>query len=166
MPSYKAPWDRALLGWSLSLIAVAVLAVVLFWPSLTHGPSSDLLFWKGVVLPAYTLGCALFTVRGYVIEEHRIKIRRLLWSTHLPLTGLQSVESHPGALRKAAYQFGNGGYFSYCGWYQSKELGPIRPFVTDRERTVVLRYPKRTIILSPDRPEEFVQSLRSKAGLA
>jgi hypothetical protein len=37
-----------------------------------------------------------------------------------------------------------------------------RAWVTDLRRTVVLGFPERTIVLSPDNPEEFV-SLLSEA---
>jgi hypothetical protein len=34
-----------------------------------------------------------------------------------------------------------------------------RAFVTDPHRTVVLRYAHRTVVVSPDEPEEFIHNL-------
>ncbi len=69
----------------------------------------------------------------------------------------RSVE--PDALRGSLRIFGNGGGFSFSGFYYSKRLGSFRAFVTDRRRTVVLRYANRRVVLSPATPEDFVQDL-------
>jgi hypothetical protein len=54
---------------------------------------------------------------------------------------------------------GNGGVYSFIGWYWSKRLGRFRAYVTDLHRTVVLTFPHGRIVLSPDRPEAFVEAL-------
>jgi len=54
---------------------------------------------------------------------------------------------------------GNGGFFSFTGFYWSRKLKSYRAYVTDLRRTVVLRYERRTILLSPDSPEDFVREL-------
>jgi hypothetical protein len=59
-----------------------------------------------------------------------------------------------GAIRTC----GNGGLFSFTGWYWSRELRGHRAFVTDFNRTVVLRFKSRTIVVSPDDPEAFVKA--------
>ena len=56
--------------------------------------------------------------------------------------------------------FGNGGIFGFYGWFWSKSLGRFSAFVTDNARSVVIRLPARTIVVSPDQPEEFARLLR------
>ena len=56
---------------------------------------------------------------------------------------------------------GNGGFCSYTGWYWSQSLGTHRAFVTDPARTVVLRYARRTVVVSPGDPEAFTHALQS-----
>jgi hypothetical protein len=113
-----------------------------------------------VLLPlVILLGTALFTIRGYGISSDAILVHRLLWSTRLPRAGLQSASVEPDALRGSLRVFGNGGGFSFSGFYYSKRLGSFRAFVTDRRRTVVLRYANRRVVLSPGTPEDFVQDL-------
>ncbi len=47
--------------------------------------------WAGHMLPLVILpGAALFIIRSYAIEPNVLAIRRLLWTTRLPLAGLQS----------------------------------------------------------------------------
>lgn len=105
-------------------------------------------------------GSALFTVRGYSVTPDAILIHRLLWTTRLSLAGLHSAQVEPDAMRRSLRLFGNGGLFSFTGFFRSKALGVYRAFVTDPHRTVVLHFPTRTVVLSPSAPEEFVHDLR------
>jgi hypothetical protein len=102
---------------------------------------------------------ALFIVRSYAIEPNVLAIRRLLWTTRLPLAGLQSAEVSPNVMRGSLRLFGNGGMFSITGLFRNRALGNYRAFVTDLTRTVVLRFPKRTVVVSPENPERFVADI-------
>jgi hypothetical protein len=102
---------------------------------------------------------ALFVVRSYAIEFNELLIRRLLWTTHLPLAGLQSAEVVPDVMRGSLRLFGNGGMFSITGLFRNRALGNYRAFVTDLKKTVVLRFPKRTVVVSPENPEQFVAEI-------
>ena len=86
-------------------------------------------------------------------------MHRLLWSTVLPRVGLESAQVEPDAMRGSLRTFGNGGAFSFTGFYYNKRLGSYRAFVTDPHRTVVLRYATRRVVLSPATPEDFVRDL-------
>jgi hypothetical protein len=106
---------------------------------------------------------SLFVVRSYAIEFNELLIRRLLWTTRLPLAGLQSAEAVPDAMRGSLRLFGNGGMFSITGLFRNRALGNYRAFVTDLKKTVVLRFPKRTVVVSPENPEQFVAEISSFA---
>jgi len=54
---------------------------------------------------------------------------------------------------------GNGGLYSFCGWFFSKRLGRYRLFATDLRSTVVLQFPDRTVVISPSAPRAFVEYL-------
>jgi hypothetical protein len=60
------------------------------------------------------------------------------------------------ALRGAWRVFGNGGLFSFTGEFWSRKLGRFRALATDPERAVVLRWPKRTIVITPHDPQQFI----------
>jgi hypothetical protein len=81
------------------------------------------------------------------------------WSLLLPVAGLQAAEAVPGAMRGSLRLCGNGGLFSITGWYRNRALGNYRAFVTDLKRTVVLRFPARTVVVSPENPERFVAEI-------
>ena len=113
-------------------------------------------------MPLVLLCCLPFVVRSYTITRDALLIRRLLWTTCLPLARLKSAEAVPRAMRGSLRTCGNGGGFSFTGWYWNKSLGHYRAFVTDINRTVVLRFEKRTIVISPAEPEEFVRQLTTQ----
>jgi hypothetical protein len=104
-------------------------------------------------------GTALFTIRGYSISSDSILVHRLLWSTVLPRAGLEWAQVEPDAMRGSLRTFGNGGAFSFTGFYYNKRLGSYRAYVTDPRRTVVLRYANRRVVLSPASPEDFASDL-------
>jgi hypothetical protein len=54
---------------------------------------------------------------------------------------------------------GNGGLYSYSGFFRNKALGTYRAFVTDPHQTVVLHFPNRTVVVSPSAQEEFVDDI-------
>jgi hypothetical protein len=155
---FNAPWGRLLKGVSLGATAAMLGAIVLVWitvPASTPGAR----FLTSASMLFILLGCALFTVRGYRIEGRSLLIQRWLWWTRLSLEGLREVTVDPEAMRKSFRTCGNGGLFSFAGWYRSKHLGSFRAYVTDLNRTVVLTFPRHKIVLSPDRPEAFVERL-------
>ena len=98
-------------------------------------------------------------VRGYSIANNTLLVHRPFWKTHVPLRELRSVKFDPTATHRSIRTFGNGGFFSFTGYFRNKELGSYRAFMTDRRRTVVLRFPSSVIVISPDRPENFVNTI-------
>jgi len=105
------------------------------------------------------VGCALFAVRGYTVTPGALLVHRLIWTTRLPLAGLQSAQFQPNAMRWSIRTFGNGGFFSITGFYWNKLLGAYRAFATNGRQTVVLRFSRRTVVVSPSSPEEFAHEL-------
>ena len=153
MKTYKAPWSTSLLVLSsiFSVIFIAV-AIQLFVSGLA---------WATLVPLAIVFGGLLLTVRGYAVTSDAILVHRLLWSTRLPLSELKSAEFAPDIARGGLRLFGNGGLFSFSGLFRNRSLGTYRAFLTDLHRTVVLHFTKRTVVVSPSAPEDFVHDVDS-----
>lgn len=148
---FKAPWGRLLTGMSFGVI---VLFVGITFLGMSEGGA---VFF----LPLLILLLALpFMVRSYVISDGWLIIKRLGWNNRFRLADLKSVEIDPLAMRRSIRLCGNGGMFSFTGLYRNKKLGNYRCFVNDWNRTVVLRFSKRTIVLSPADPTEFVTAIK------
>jgi len=161
MQHYRAPWSTALIITSVlaTLLCLGITFGILLLPAPKQGGEIVMaLRWlPGAIVPV----CALFIIRGYTITPEAILVHRLLWDTRLPRTGLQSATFAPKAMSKSIRTCGNGGLFSFTGFYWNKTLRSYRAFVTDLQRTVVLRYDRRTIVVSPENPEAFVRALMS-----
>ncbi|MBU6401832.1 MAG: PH domain-containing protein [Verrucomicrobia bacterium] len=164
MKHYLAPWGILLKSMSACFTLLCLGIAVISWSGI--GPRSGASFGVGWLLVALVLACALFIVRGYTVTPDAILVHRLVWTTRLPRAGLQSAQVKPHAMRWSLRAWGNGGFFSFTGWYYSRALGRYRAFVTDRRRTVVLRYGDRIAVLSPDAPDDFVQQLALPAHAA
>lgn len=157
MKSYPAPWAKSLKITSALMVGLAVI-VPIFLPALLTGPrwQSAMASW---LLPLIVAGCFPFQIRGYRITPEAILIRRLGWTTRLSRTGLDSAEVMPDAMKGSIRLCGNGGLFSFTGWFRNGRLGTYRAYVSDPSRAVVLRFGTRAIVVSPGSPEEFVRDL-------
>jgi len=152
--THKAPWGTSLIVVS-SLVTLLCMGIAIGMS--LSGPSA--LSWKSLLPLAIIVVGALFTIRGYTVTPDAVLVHRLFWTTRLPLAGLQSAQFEPDAMRGSIRTFGNGGMFSFSGFFRNKALGAYRAFVTDLNRTVVLRFPSRTVVVSPSAPEEFVHDI-------
>lgn len=150
---YAAPW-------SISLIVIStVVSLICVVPAVAL--ALDGRFWIAALLLGIVFASALFTVRGYSLCSEDLVVYRLFWTTRVSLTGMLSSQVAPDAMRGSIRTFGNGGLFSFTGWFNNWKLGSYRAFVTDPHRAVVLNFDKHTIVLSPGVPEDFVHDIRS-----
>ncbi len=163
---FKAPWGRTLvlisLFTTLVMLAIAVLLTLghsqPWFISLPQFPARSLAIASVLLVP---LGALPFIIRGYVVTKDGILIRRLWWNTVLPFADIRAVDAEPLVLSSSFRTCGNGGMYSFTGYYWSKQLGHFRAYVTDLNRTVVVRMSKRTAVLSPDDPEAFARTVES-----
>lgn len=158
MTTYHAPWGKTLkiVSALLVVLAIASLAGAPYLPDRISGTTLYLGRW---LVPVVVMGCLPFMVLGYEITDDAILVKRPLWRTRLNRSGLTTADVVPRAMSKCLRTCGNGGIFSFTGWYWSKSLGSFTAYVTDNDRTVVLRFGKKTVVVSPERPEEFVKDL-------
>ncbi|HEX7116578.1 MAG TPA: PH domain-containing protein [Steroidobacter sp.] len=157
---FRAPWTKELRVSSVILtllLLAATVAISLLRPSIPAPLHVLLAAWPVIMI---VLGL-VFMVRGYVLTEDAILVRRLGWSTRLPLESLQSVSGDGHAMRGSIGLFNNTGLFSITGVYFNRKLRRYRALATDPSRAVVLRYPKRTIVITPHDPQQFIVRART-----
>jgi hypothetical protein len=157
---HLAPWGRALkvISTAVTLFLPGISAAILLNFPAEGGGHYRFLASLPVLIVVLA---ALLAIRGYRIDGTDLRIRRLFWSTRVPMTGLISAEAREHAMRGSIRLAGNGGMYSFSGWWWSKGLGRFRAFVTDLQRTVILRMPERTIVVSPGDPERFAAEART-----
>lgn len=157
--AFGAPFGRMLkLTTALALfVCFGIPLIGLFSYSEFPGP----LLWSMMLLPLlFVAGAAAFMIRGYSVTEGMLVIHRLGWNFHLELGSLISAEADPSALSGSIRLAGNGGLFAFCGWFRNQKLGVYRAFCTDTAHAVVLRFRDRTIVVTPDQPEKFVEAVK------
>ena len=150
MNVFKAPWCTTLKV--VSFLTTAILLAVAFVPSPMPWPVRCLV----LAIPAGALPFAIF---GYEIREGSLEVRRLGWRTRIDLAGLKSARFEPSVMCGSIRTCGNGGLYSFTGWYWNKKIGSYRAYATDLRQTVVLAFESRRIVVSPDDPEAFVRAL-------
>ncbi|SDJ54898.1 PH domain-containing protein [Microbulbifer yueqingensis] len=158
---FDAPWSRQLkwLTALTSLLLVGIPAVLL--NRAPENPPS--LYMVSVWLPLVILAlCTLFAIRGYAIDDNALYILRPLWKTRISLEGLIEVKPDPEAMRASIRVFGNSGLFGYIGLFRNEKTGPYRAFATDQQKAVVMRYPDRTVVVTPGRPDKLAALLEEK----
>jgi hypothetical protein len=156
---FGAPWSRLLTGVSIFATAICLGAGYAAWRAVMAAGGDPSKWWAALLPMAMVLGAALFTIRGYTIERDSILVHRLLWATRLSRTGLQSATFDPSLISGGIRVFGNGGFFSFSGWFRNKHLGTYRAYITDPARAVVLKYGDRVVVVSPDDPERFASAV-------
>jgi hypothetical protein len=150
--------------WGLRLIVITAAASILFVGIV--GVLSRRLAGLGRVIVVgliMTLIAAMIstTVVTYQLNDEAITIQQVGSEIAIPLQSLRSVNAVPNAMDGSRRTNGNGGIFSITGYYNSDSLGSYRAYVTDPVRTVVMRTSRGTVVLSPDRPAEFVSRVIS-----
>jgi len=81
---------------------------------------------------------------------------------------LITIDHDPAALTGSFGNYGNGGLLSFPGCFWNKTLGSYRAYATDWNKALVLKLPNRVIVVTPDKPDEFIKAVSKKkaAGLA
>ncbi len=156
---FNAPW-----GTSLKVITGFSLVILIGIPILgafIGSGSNTTRFCGMIILPLLILVIAFFfLIRGYVLTNTALLIQRLGWNYTLDLTTLVSADADQDAMTRSIRTFGNGGLFCFAGAFRNKKLGAYRAFATDPKRAVVLRFIDRVVVITPDKPEEFVTRIK------
>ncbi len=151
----------------LSLLAVVGAAAVVPTLALRQHRSSP---WPPIAAAGVT-SIVLVTVwltariRRYRLTAAELQVHLPLRIVRFPLEGLREVLPDRDALRGARKIVGNDGLGAISGRYRSNRLGRFHIYATDREHAVVLHWPDRCLVVSPDQTAWFVETVRRNCGL-
>ena len=162
--NYKAPWGHSLkmMTFSLMTLLLSILALHIFLGNNSNEsphPALQVLFLAPVVL--ILLIMPLFMIRGYVLTDSELVIRRLIWKNTIKLRHFISADCAPFILA-GSFRIGNGGFFSISGYFQNKRVGSCEAWVTDTARTVLIELHSRKIVISPENPEQFIDDINQR----
>lgn len=147
---FKAPWD-----WLLNTLTGGISTMLLVLNYFVPNTIPTIITWSII------LGCAAFGVYGYSIQDGKLKVLRMGWSKDILINEIQSIEYKPLAMMGSIRTWGIGGMFGYIGYFRNSILNNYTAYVTHRDKTVLIKIKNEQIVISPDDPETFVQSLKS-----
>ena len=165
---YGAPWSTSVK--TITILVIATLGIVatvgISLLDIDGSGSSILIALATIVIPVLIpIASAFWMIRGFVLEGETLLVQRLGWQLKLDLKELESVEADPEAMASSLRTWGNGGLFCFCGRFTNKKLGAYRAYATDQKRSVVMKFQDQTVVVSPDRPDDFVASIKERTGL-
>jgi hypothetical protein len=159
---------RVRLATMLSTVAVflAIIVSVILMVRDRNPPPRPVFGAIGIIPVAFALTLFAARIRRYRLVGGELLVEFLFRTARFPLAGLISATADPEAMRHAWKIYGNDGLGSVSGRFRSKRLGAFRAYLTDAERAVVLRWPDRCLVISPDQPTYFIEAVRKRAGLS
>jgi hypothetical protein len=122
---------------------------------------------SGGVAAVIVLLAFAWSPRGYELSGQSLIVKRLAGNRTVPLEGLREVRAvSSDDLRGSIRLWGSGGMFGYYGLFQTTKLGTCNWYVTDKSKLVVLITAAKTVLVSPDDRERFIEALRPLASNA
>jgi Bacterial PH domain len=162
---FGAPWSRSLKA--ASLFAVVMLTIVAAAGMFVMPARLLLARCVMIGLPIGVLTMSFLSmVSGYTLTAAELQVERPLWNTVFPLAQLLSVAGDQEVFKGSLRLFGNGGIFSFTGFFWKRGLGCYRAFATDPGRAVILKFRKRIIVITPDDPPRFIVRVRTHLAAA
>jgi hypothetical protein len=119
------------------------------------------LIFPAVLCPFILMSSGLFAVLGYSIREERLVVHRPFWTSTYPLEGLKESSFRPGRFLAGVRLCGSGGLWGWFGLFYNSEFKMYHLQGTRLEDVVVLRWDKRTLVVTPSAPAEFVRILQA-----
>ncbi|GAA0725098.1 PH domain-containing protein [Dokdonella soli] len=105
----------------------------------------------------------LFAVRGYEVAASGVYVARPIGPKRIAAR-ITDIAADDSALEGAIRTFGNGGLFSFNGWFRLRKYGSCRLWVTDLDCLVVMRGDSGCVVVSPAQRERFVTTVRKRLG--
>jgi hypothetical protein len=155
---FATPWAHSLRWLTILSLLILIGLVVL---ALAMGPTGNLAWVAVILVPAILVLAAVsfFTIRRYEVMPQELLVKRLGWTTRVDLTGLESVQADPLALREARRTFGEGKLSQFFSTYDNPRLGRFQAFGKQEPQSVVLRFPDRTVVVTPAEPQRMIEVL-------
>jgi hypothetical protein len=152
----------------VTIVATVVLGAVVGTGLVTDSRSPRWLVVKTCGILPLVFAAIWFTARiqRYRLVGMELQIERRFGTARFSLEGLQQALPDREALRGARTIKANAGLRAISGRFRSKRLGRFHAYVTDAEHAVVLRWPDRCVVISPEQHSFFIETVRKRAGLS
>jgi Bacterial PH domain len=104
----------------------------------------------------------LFRPNNYSVSPDKLLIHRLINNVKIDRNNIQSVqEIDESQVKNSLRTFGVGGFFGNFGTFWNGKLGKMTWYITRKNNFVLVETKdQKKIILTPDKPAEFVASFK------
>jgi len=151
--AFAASWD------SMTKVISAVVTVLLFSPAFAVHFA-----WIPMVAAVILLAAYAWSPQSYQIRDGALIVKRLAGNVRITLSTVRQVRPAGGDdLGGCVRLFGSGGLFGWYGLFRTTKLGKSIWYMTNRQNAVVLIADGKTILVSPDDVERFVNAIRLNA---
>jgi len=111
--------------------------------------------------------CFAYAPRGYELAGRSILVKRVAGAARIPLDDVREARrATPDDFLGCVRLGGSGGLFGYYGLFSTAKLGKSTWYVTNRSNSVVVITGAKTVLVSPDNPEAFLETLRTYAPVS
>lgn len=145
----------------LTLLYTGLLTTGALWGLLSRA-------WPVAAGLAALLGLVwLFSVRGYEISNHMLRIRRPGWSTRVDLRELADARPARDLVRRSFSLWSTRGFFGVMGYLHKRGLGVYRTYLTDPARAILLTFHTGApVLVSPGDPDAFLSAVHDLKSLS
>ncbi len=164
---FAAPWSR--LVW-IRTIAICVvgfgvvpaICITSYNQSVASGGvQTELPILFAILVPLIFVLVKLFAPRKYIITDSDIIVKRSGPDIVIPVRDINNIRHVSRKELGAVFRlFGVGGFCGMYGLFSSSRIGIFKSYTTNRSCLVVIEHSYvKKIVISPENPEEFVNTI-------
>ncbi|HTA30285.1 MAG TPA: PH domain-containing protein [Candidatus Cybelea sp.] len=145
---------------SVMLLVMGVCFLVIGYQNPAPG-QRKVFFAAGALALGLLIGSLAFRIRSYEMSGGNLIVKVGFGEKLFPLTGLEKVEITEAPFSGAWRTLGVGGLWSYYGRFRSAQLGAFRAYATSSASGVLLVWPDKKVLITPQEPEQFLQAMKA-----
>jgi Bacterial PH domain len=148
----------------ITTIIFSIVLLLVFVPGFFISPENGQDIFKYAAIPLIIVFVIVYLFRpnNYSISPDKLLIHRMLSNVEIDRNNIQSVqEIDESQVKNSIRTFGVGGFFGNFGKFWNGKLGNMTWYVTRKNNFVLVETKdQKKIILTPDKPAEFVASFK------
>jgi hypothetical protein len=161
MTTFTTSLDKSNKIMTILLFLVIIAALI---PSILFTPEEAryTIIFTLILVGSLLVIAFLIRPNNYSISSDKLLIHRILDDVEIGRNNIKSVqEIDESQVKNSIRTFGVGGFFGSFGKFWNSKLGKMTWYVTRKNNFVLVETKdQKKIILTPDKPEEFVASFK------
>ena len=152
--NFEASWDSIVKGTTAGIYILLIVLIIVFYSVIENFAvmiGIIVLFGSILFIPYF------WAPQGYKVKGRMVIVKRLIGDLNI------NVKGEPERWNWTYWGlrlFGSGGFYGYYGLFTFRNSGRVLMYATNRHDLVLLQDETRKFLLSPSKPEKFIQLLR------